>query len=198
MLNFRHDDDSSSSLSILAISIAVVLLPVTYYFFFSPSSPQSSAAQTSPNSNAASLAVQGQQKQAETTKSIMQPPKTDLAPPKDDPFTQDELKEFDGSDPEKPIYVAIKGTIFDVTNKRDVYGSGKSYNIFAGKDGSRGLGMSSLKTEDAVPDWSVLDEKDLKTLNDWHDFFRKRYNIVGKVTDLPESVKDKIPYVYSA
>ncbi|KAF9257217.1 cytochrome b5 [Marasmius fiardii PR-910] len=123
----------------------------------------------------------------------MQPPRTDLAPPKDDPFTQEQLKEFDGSDPAKPIYVSIKGTVFDVTQKKDVYGAGKSYNIFAGKDGSRGLGMSSLKPEDAVPDFSVLDEKDMKTLNDWHEFFKKRYNIVGRVTDLPPAVADKVP-----
>lgn len=36
----------------------------------------------------------------------------------------------DGSN-DKPIYVAIKGTVFDVTKKADMYGSGKSYNIFA-------------------------------------------------------------------
>jgi membrane-associated progesterone receptor component len=41
--------------------------------------------------------------------SIMQPPKDDLAPPKDDPFTLAQLQEFDGSQPGKPIYVAIKG-----------------------------------------------------------------------------------------
>ena len=31
--------------------------------------------------------------------------------------------------------------------------------------------MSSLKEEDAVSDYSGLSEADLKTLNDWHDFF---------------------------
>lgn len=40
---------------------------------------------------------------------VMQPPQTDLAPPKDDPFTVEQLKQYDGSDPSKPIYVAIKG-----------------------------------------------------------------------------------------
>ena len=45
-------------------------------------------------------------------KTIMQPPREDLAPPKDDPFTLEQLKEFDGSDASKPIYVAIKGKIF--------------------------------------------------------------------------------------
>jgi membrane-associated progesterone receptor component len=44
-----------------------------------------------------------------TTTTIMQAERNDLAPPKDDPFTQEELKSFDGNDPDKPIYVAIKG-----------------------------------------------------------------------------------------
>ncbi|KAI8992934.1 progesterone binding protein [Trametes punicea] len=115
----------------------------------------------------------------------MQPPRTDLAPPKDDPFTVEQLKQYDGSDSSKPIYVAIKGTVFDVTRKADTYGKGKSYNLFAGKDASRALGMSSLKEEDAVSDYSTLSEADMKTLNDWFDFFSKRYNVVGKVIDLP-------------
>lgn len=44
---------------------------------------------------------------------------------------------------------------------------GKGYHIFAGKDGSRGLGKSSLKPEDAVADYSTLDDKELKVLDDW-------------------------------
>ena len=64
------------------------------------------------------------------------------------------------------------GTIFDVTHKAEVYGRGRSYNIFAGKDGSRGLGKSSLKLEDAVADYSDLDEKDKKVLDDWYSFFQ--------------------------
>ncbi|KAJ7232644.1 progesterone binding protein [Mycena haematopus] len=115
----------------------------------------------------------------------MQPARDDLAPPKDDPFTLAQLKEFDGSDPSKPIYVSIKGTVFDVSAKADVYGQGRSYNIFAGKDGSKGLGMSSLKEEHAVPDYGDLEESDRKVLDDWHGFFTKRYNIVGRVIDHP-------------
>jgi len=122
---------------------------------------------------------------AQTTTSIMQAPSDNLAPPKDDPFTVEQLKQYDGSDPSKPIYVAIKGTIFDVTKKVEVYGKGKSYNLFAGKDASRALGKSSLEAEDAVSDYSVLPPNELKVLDDWEAFFAKRYNIVGKVIDLP-------------
>lgn len=63
------------------------------------------------------------------------------------------------------------GTIFDVTHKVDVYGPGKSYGVFAGKDASKGFGKSSLKPEDAVADYSDLDEKDRKVLEDWYSFF---------------------------
>ena len=44
---------------------------------------------------------------------------------------------------------------------------GKGYSVFAGKDASRGLGMSSLKPEDAVSDYSTLNEAQMKVLNDW-------------------------------
>lgn len=79
--------------------------------------------------------------------------------------------------------------MFDVTHKRDTFGPGGSYHIFAGKDGSKGLGLSSLKPEDCVPDYGDLSEAEMKTLNDWHTFFWKRYNVVGKVTDMPEAVR---------
>jgi membrane-associated progesterone receptor component len=60
--------------------------------------------------------------------------------------------------------------------------------------------MSSLKPEDAVSDYSSLDEKELKVLDDWVStdillemvisshlalrqlsYYTKRYNIVGKL-----------------
>jgi len=124
-----------------------------------------------------------------STVPVMSPPRADLLPPKDHPFTLAQLTAYDGSDAGKPIYVAIKGTVFDVSAKREMYGPGAGYHVFAGKDGSKGLGLSSLKPEDAVPDWSGLDQAAVNVLNQWYDFFSKRYNIVGKVTDLPESVR---------
>lgn len=63
-----------------------------------------------------------------------------LADEKDDPISVTDLKQYDGSDPSKPIYVAIKGRVFDVSHKKDMYGKGAGYNVFAGKDASRGLG----------------------------------------------------------
>lgn len=85
-----------------------------------------------------------------------------------------------GKDSDK-TYVAIKGQIFDVTGN-DAYVNG-GYKVFAGKDASRALGLSSLKEEDVRADWEDLPEKEKGVLNDWITFFTKRYNIVGKVSD---------------
>ncbi|KAG0302006.1 hypothetical protein BGZ98_007872 [Dissophora globulifera] len=96
-------------------------------------------------------------------------------------FTPAELAQHDGSTPGESIYVAIKGTIFDVSTKATMYGPGGGYHCFAGKDASKALGMSSLKPEDCIADYSGLDEKEMKTLDDWVVFFEKRYPIIGTV-----------------
>lgn len=71
------------------------------------------------------------------------------------------------------MYVAIKGRVFDVSAKREMYGQGQGYNVFAGRDASKGLGMSSLDPKDAVPDYSALSEAQMKTLDQWESFFEK-------------------------
>lgn len=53
--------------------------------------------------------------------------------------------------------------------------------VFAGKDASRALALSSLKAEDVRPDWSDLGDKERGVLEEWFAFFSKRYNIVGRV-----------------
>ncbi|KAL4790639.1 cytochrome b5-like heme/steroid binding domain-containing protein [Aspergillus venezuelensis] len=105
-----------------------------------------------------------------------------LAPPKDDPITYEELAKCDGTDPSRPTYVAIKGIVFDVS-RNSAYGPEGQYKVFAGKDASRALACSSLKPEECRPEWYDLEEKDKKVLDEWFTFFSKRYNIVGKVKD---------------
>ncbi|ODV94600.1 hypothetical protein PACTADRAFT_50473 [Pachysolen tannophilus NRRL Y-2460] len=119
-------------------------------------------------------------------------PKTavQLDPPRDDPITIEELSKYDGEQSDK-MYIAIKGTIFDVSHNIKAYGIGKGYHVLVGRDASRALGKSSLKPEDtdlAVSwDYSVLDERQLKVLDDWFTFFSNRYNIVGKVSNIPST-----------
>lgn len=66
-------------------------------------------------------------------------------------LTLEELSAYDGSDPEKPIYLSINGTIYDVSAGARMYGPGGSYNVFAGVDGSRGFVTGCFK-EDRTQD----------------------------------------------
>ncbi|EGE85707.1 progesterone binding protein [Blastomyces gilchristii SLH14081] len=115
-----------------------------------------------------------------TGKGIMSKEATNLDPPKDDPISVEELSKSDGTDPNRPTLVAIKGVVFNVSGN-PAYGPGGNYHVFAGKDASRALASSSLKPEDCRPEWHDLPDKEKGVLEEWFTFFSKRYNIVGKV-----------------
>ncbi|KAK0741074.1 cytochrome b5-like heme/steroid binding domain-containing protein [Schizothecium vesticola] len=108
-------------------------------------------------------------------------PKTavQLAPPKDDIISIEELSKANG-EPGNKCYVAIKGIVYDVTGNK-AYQPGGSYHVFAGKDASGALAKTSTKAEDVTSEWKHLDDKEKGVLNDWVTFFSKRYNVVGKV-----------------
>jgi len=114
------------------------------------------------------------------SKSIMSPEATNLNPPRYDPMSFQTLAASDGTDPGRPTLVAIKGIVFDVS-ANPAYAPDKKYHLFAGKDVSRALACSSLKPEDCKPEWHDLGDKEKEVLEEWFNFFRKRYDIVGRV-----------------
>lgn len=78
-------------------------------------------------------------------------------------FTPQELSQYTGtSSPDAPIYLAIKGTVFDVSKSRDMYVGG-GYACFVGKDASRALGKSSLDVADCTSDVSDLTPEEVIT-----------------------------------
>jgi len=82
-------------------------------------------------------------------------------------FTKDELLAYNGMDRRKPLLLALKGRVIDVSAGADFYGPGGPYGIFAGKDASKGFAMMSLKEEDAHSDLTGVDDDHLKILDDW-------------------------------
>jgi len=72
-------------------------------------------------------------------------------------YTDEDLKAYDGTDPEKPLLLAINGTIYDVSNGRKHYGPGGSYHFFAGADASRGFVTGCFDT-DRTPDMRGVEE----------------------------------------
>ncbi|XP_044463181.1 probable steroid-binding protein 3 [Mangifera indica] len=96
-------------------------------------------------------------------------------------FTPQQLLQYNGTDSSKPIYVAIKGRVFDVTTGRSFYGPGGAYAMFAGKDASRALAKMSKNDEDITPSLDGLSEKEIGVLDDWEKKFEAKYPVVGRV-----------------
>jgi membrane-associated progesterone receptor component len=96
-------------------------------------------------------------------------------------LTPQQLSQYNGTDPSKPIYVAVKGRIFDVTNGKSFYGPGGAYALFAGKDASRALAKMSKNDEDVSPSLDGLSEKEIGVLDDWEKKFEAKYPVVGRV-----------------
>jgi predicted heme/steroid binding protein len=54
-------------------------------------------------------------------------------------LTDTQLLRYDGREPSRPIYLALNGTIYDVTSNPRIYGPGGMYSVFSGRDATRGF-----------------------------------------------------------
>uniref|UniRef100_A0ACD5Z595 Uncharacterized protein n=1 Tax=Avena sativa TaxID=4498 RepID=A0ACD5Z595_AVESA len=96
-------------------------------------------------------------------------------------LTAAQLRAYDGSDPSKPIYVAIRGKVYDVSAGRGFYGPGGDYALFAGREASRALAKMSKESGDVSGDLSGLTEKELGVLADWETKFQAKYPVVARL-----------------
>ncbi|XP_062413391.1 neudesin [Pungitius pungitius] len=95
-------------------------------------------------------------------------------------FTEEELRRYDGSAEGHPIYMAVKGVVFDVTKGKEFYGLGAPYNALAGKDATRAVAKMSLDPADLTSDPSGLTEEQLEALDTvFEETYKRKYPIVG-------------------
>ncbi|KAN0083325.1 putative DNA damage response protein [Elaphomyces granulatus] len=102
-------------------------------------------------------------------------------------FTPTTLLPFNGLSG-APVYLAIRGRVFDVTAGKNFYGPGGPYENFAGRDASRGLACQSFDDEMLTKDLkgpldnlSNLNEEQLENLQGWEERFQEKYLVVGKL-----------------
>ncbi|XP_013375613.1 PREDICTED: neudesin [Chinchilla lanigera] len=95
-------------------------------------------------------------------------------------FTEEELARYDGAEEDQPIYLAVKGVVFDVSSGKEFYGRGAPYNALTGKDSTRGVAKMSLDPADLTHDTTGLTAKELESLEDvFTKVYKAKYPIVG-------------------
>ncbi|CAK7269989.1 Dihydrodipicolinate synthase [Sporothrix epigloea] len=97
-----------------------------------------------------------------------------------------------------PVYLAVRGVVFDVSSGRQFYGPGGPYENFAGRDASRGLASHSFDEamltknldgpldplEDMTPDM-------LEALQGWEERFNSKYQVVGRLISVADFEKER-------
>jgi membrane-associated progesterone receptor component len=98
-----------------------------------------------------------------------------------------------------PVYLSVRGRVFDVTPGRNFYGPGGPYQNFAGRDASRGLAFGSfdadMLTEDLhgpLDKLEDLDAEQKETLQGWEERFEEKYLVVGKLVAVGEEEKVEV------
>lgn len=114
-------------------------------------------------------------------------------------FTPPQLLPYNGNN-SMPVYLAVRGKIFDVTSGRNFYGPGGPYQNFAGRDASRGLACGSfdedMLTEDLKGPLDKLEDlgsEEMEALKGWEERFNEKYLVVGKLVPVghPEAEPDE-------
>lgn len=117
-------------------------------------------------------------------------------------LTPAELAQFKGNKEEtgnESIYVSLRGTIFDVSSARAMYGPEGGYKLFAGLDASRALAKMSFKPEDVnSTELGDLTLSERDTLTDWYNKFEGKYPVVGVLAKDEEDKKAKLAELAAA
>jgi len=113
-------------------------------------------------------------------------------------FTPLTLLPFNGQN-NMPVYLAVRGRVFDVTSGRNFYGPGGPYANFAGRDASRGLACGSFDEEMLTEDLKApldklegLGPDEMEALKGWEERFEEKYLVVGKLVAVDDEGKEEI------
>ncbi|KAF8314784.1 cytochrome b5 [Clavulina sp. PMI_390] len=109
-------------------------------------------------------------------------------------LSEEELALFDGTSPDKPVYIGIDGHIYDVSAGRANYGPGGRYHNFAGIDAARAF-ATACTNGDRTHDLRGLTEAQMKSLEKWKKYYdnRPKYPRVGRVYHPAIKPRDPMP-----
>lgn len=100
-----------------------------------------------------------------------------------------QLSLYNGTDENLPIYLAINGSVYDVTSSPHMYGPKGPYRFFSGRDAARAFVTGCFRKEDQFTyDLRELDEEEAEhDIGSWKAFFANspKYWYVGTVRHEP-------------
>jgi len=96
--------------------------------------------------------------------------------------TVQQLREMNGED-DRPVWVCIRGRVFDASAGRRFYGPGGPYARFAGRRVGRALAKFSEEMDDCTDDLDGLSRIQLDGLADWEARFAEKYDLVGPIEE---------------
>ncbi|KAL3760493.1 hypothetical protein ACHAWU_001828 [Discostella pseudostelligera] len=107
-------------------------------------------------------------------------------------ITREMLEEMDGYDG-APLYLSIKGRVYDVSAGHKFYSEGKEYHEWVGKDATRSFGTGcrggkdKLGVECLSESTEGLTEAELKEIDRWVELYEThdKYTFVGHLVDDP-------------
>ena len=114
----------------------------------------------------------------------------DLSKPQHDgTVTLSELEDGDGVDG-APVYVALRGRVYDVSAGKKFYGVGKPYHHFVGRDASRAFATGCRAAECVSADLDGLGPSQLRELDRWMEMYEThdKYTFVGTLVEDPVDV----------
>lgn len=137
------------NISIIVFGLMLVLSYLAYDYFVSEDTTQDEQQVESVTENADQSPGDLEEEEIEADKESEETEDNEEAGIDLEEFNEDDLAEFDGSDPDKPIYISIEGDVYDVSAKPEFYGEGGAYNFLVGKEAAQifedeGIGSSII------------------------------------------------------
>lgn len=104
-------------------------------------------------------------------------------------LTLAELASFNGENTNLPIYIAINGSVYDVSSAPEIYGPGGPYRFFSGRDAARAFVTGCFQNpQEFTYDLREIDPKEAaRDIKSWQDYFgeSEKYWYVGTVSHEP-------------
>jgi len=105
----------------------------------------------------------------------------------------EELKDADGSSGQ-PLWLAIRGRVYNVEEGWKFYGPDGPYHGFVGKDATRAFCTGCTKPECLISSMSNLTESEMKEADRWVEYYElhDKYSLVGMLQNVTGTIDDLV------